>query len=255
VKISLDVTDGIADLRLNRPDQGNAIDLGLCEELRAAAFELRARRDLRVVRLTGEGERFCVGGDLGWMAAQEDRGAAVGLLAATLHDAIGALLALEAPVVAGVRGVAAGAGFSFVLGADLALAAPGTQFTAAYTGVGLSPDGGQSWLLPRLVGHRRATELILTNRRLDAAEALELGLLTAVAEDLDAELDALVARLAAGPTVAFGAAKRLLRASWSAGLGEQLDAEARSIGTLAGSPTGREGVDAFLERRRPSFAL
>jgi 2-(1,2-epoxy-1,2-dihydrophenyl)acetyl-CoA isomerase len=155
-----------------------------------------------------------------------------------------------------VRGVAAGAGLSLVCASDMAVAAPGASFTVAYTAVGYSPDGGSSWLLPRLVGLRRATELMLTNRRLTADEALALGILTEVVPDesLDERVGQIVGRLATGPTPAFGAVKRLLRSSATSSFEEQLAAEADSIATLAASPVGREGVAAFLEKRPPDFS-
>jgi 2-(1,2-epoxy-1,2-dihydrophenyl)acetyl-CoA isomerase len=160
----------------------------------------------------------------------------------------------HAPVVAAVQGTAAGAGLGLVLAADLAIAGKGAKFTAAYTAVGLTPDAGTTFLLPRAVGHKRAMEMFVTNRVLDAQLALEWGLVNQIVED--AELAdtaaALAARLAAGPAGAYGAVKRLLAESepgWEA----QLAREGRSIAERAETPEGREGIAAFLEKRTPKF--
>jgi 2-(1,2-epoxy-1,2-dihydrophenyl)acetyl-CoA isomerase len=138
----------------------------------------------------------------------------------------------------------------------LVLAAESARFTMAYTGAGLSPDGGASWFLPRVVGLRFATEMLLTNRLLSAAEARDAGIVNEVIADesLDAEAEALARRLAAGATRAFGSVKRLLQASATAELADQLKAEAREIARNAASPDGREGISAFLAKRKPGFA-
>lgn len=253
--ITLTVAGGIADLRLDNPAAGNSIDPPFARAIRAHAESLHGREDVRVVRLSAAGKAFCVGGDLGFFAGADDRRAALHGLATDLHAGMVALAELDAPVVARVHGVAAGAGMSLVCAADIAIGSPAASFTVAYTGVGLSPDGGSSWLLPRLVGLRRAADLMLTNRRVKAQEALAIGLLTeVVAEDeLDTRVDELVARLAAGPTTSYGAVKRLLRESATTGFEAQLRAEADSIAALAASPTGIEGVAAFLEKRPPAF--
>ncbi len=241
---------GVATLTID-----GAIDLGWAQGLLEAARGLRADPAVRVVLIRAEGRMFCPGGDLRWMAAQPDVHAALTELAGTLHEGLAELAAVPAPVVASVHAAAAGAGFSLVMAADLALAGASASFTMAYAGVGLSPDGGSSWLLPRLVGRRRAAEIMLTDRRIGAEEAERIGLVTrAVAdEELAAETDALVAKLAAGPTAAYAAAKRLLDESWGATPVEQMARETASIAELAAGPTGQEGIGAFLEKRRPDF--
>ncbi len=242
--------DGVATLEL-----AGAIDLDWARALRDHAVALQGEADVRVVLLAAEGKLFCPGGDLRWMAAQPDARAALAELAGTLHEGLVALAAVPAPVVARVQGPAAGAGFSLVMAADLALAGASASFTMAYTGVGLSPDGGSSWLLPRLVGRRRAADIILTNRRVGAEEAERIGLVsrTVPDEELAAATDELVAQLAAGPTGSYAAAKRLLDASWGATPEEAMAAEAASIAELAAGPLGQEGIAAFLEKRRPDF--
>ena len=176
-------------------------------------------------------------------------------LASTMHAGILALNELDAPVISVVRGAAAGGGMSLAIAADLVLAAETAHFTVAYTAIGFSMDGGSSWTLPRLVGHRKATELALLNERLSAAEAQELGLVTRVVADdrLEAEAEQLAQRLAHGPIGAHGAIKRLLRYSSTSSFGRQLEDEARTIAGLAAAPDGREGVLAFLDKRAPHF--
>lgn len=242
--------DGVAVLELD-----GAIDLRWTEQMLEHASALRADPGVRAVLIASEGRMFCPGGDLHWMAAQPDPGEAIGTLAGTLHAGLRQLRAVDAPIVARVNGAAAGAGLSLVMAADLAIAGASASFTVAYAGVGLSPDGGASWLLPRLVGRRRAAELMLTNRRVAADEAERIGLVTRTVPDdeLVAEADALVERLAGGPTASYGAMKRLLDRSSQMELGDQLDAEATAIVAAASSPTGQEGIAAFVAKRRPAF--
>jgi 2-(1,2-epoxy-1,2-dihydrophenyl)acetyl-CoA isomerase len=253
--IELSVDAGIATLTLTRPDVGNAINRPLVSQLRAHAEYLRDRADVRVVVMRGTGRNFCVGGDLQYFAGIDDIEPEILALATDFHAGIDALRELDAPLVAGVQGAAAGGGLALACACDIVLAANTARFTMAYTAAGLSPDGGSSWFLPRAVGWRLATELILTNRVLSAAEAAAAGLVTTVVEDeaLESEVEAMAARLAAGPAHALASAKRLLRSSSTASLQEQLDAEAREIAVNAAHADGREGVSAFLARRDPAF--
>jgi 2-(1,2-epoxy-1,2-dihydrophenyl)acetyl-CoA isomerase len=254
--VLFDVRDGIARITFNRPEAGNALDPSLMHEFLDAAESLGERDDVGAVILAGAGRAFSVGGDLRFMHdAGDDVANAVYGLASTLHAGIEALAALHAPVIAAVRGAAAGAGMSLALAADLVLAAESATFVLGYSAIGLSLDGGASWTLPRLVGHRRAIELALLNERLSAKRALELGIVTRVVADdaLEAETEALARRLTAGPIGAYGAIKRLLRASETTPLTEQLADEAHTISGLAASPDGREGILAFLDKRAPHF--
>jgi 2-(1,2-epoxy-1,2-dihydrophenyl)acetyl-CoA isomerase len=253
--VLLDVADAVARLTLNRPDSGNAIDAGFGRSFRAHAEALVGRNDVRAVLLTGAGATFCVGGDLAYFAATDDAGAALYSLATDLHAGIAALASIDAPVIAAVQGAAAGAGLSLVAGADLVVAADDAKLTMAYTAVGLSPDGGATWFLPRLIGTRRTAELALTNRRLSAAEALDWGIVNQVvpADELMATAEALTTQIAAGATSAFGRVKRLLAASSTTSLTEQLAAEAEGIAACAAGPDGAEGIAAFLDKRRPTF--
>lgn len=250
------IANGVATFTLNRPEQGNTIDMALAQDLRAAAQAVAADPAVRCVVLTGTGRMFCAGGDIGAFAGAGDQaGAFIRKLADILHEAVLVLAGMAKPLIAAVNGPAAGAGLSLAAAADIVLASEAAHFTAAYTAIGLTPDGGMSWLLPRLVGLRTAQEMILTNRRVMAAEAVALGLVTRVvpADDLVEEAAKVAAQLAQGPTAALGSVRHLLAASSTATLAEQLEREASSIAAAADSQEGREGVAAFLARRRPSF--
>jgi 2-(1,2-epoxy-1,2-dihydrophenyl)acetyl-CoA isomerase len=254
--VTLEVRDRVAYLTLNRPESGNALDPGLIHAFRDAAESLEGRDDVGAVILTGAGKNFSVGGDLRFMqAAGDDVADAVFGLATTMHAGIEALASLDAPVISAVRGAAAGGGMSIAIAADLVLAAESARFTVAYTAIGFSTDGGASWTLPRLVGHRRAMELALLNERLTAVRAQELGIVTRVVSDdaLDADAEQLARRLADGPAGAHAAVKRLLRNSSTATFSSQLAVEAHTISGLAAAPDGREGVLAFLDKRAPHF--
>lgn len=207
------------------------------------------------VLLASEGESFCTGGDVRAFAGAQDRGAFVGELAVAFHGFLRAVVDCPVPVVAAVTGWAAGAGMSIVCAADLAVGGRGTKLRPAYPGIGFSPDGGMTWTLPRIVGVGRARHILLTDRVLDAAAALELGILATVGDDgeVRAEAEHTAHRLAHGPTVALGRIKRLLGSSPDRPLSEQLDAEAESIAACAAGPEGSEGLAAFTEKRAPVF--
>jgi 2-(1,2-epoxy-1,2-dihydrophenyl)acetyl-CoA isomerase len=252
--VIVEVRDGVAHVTLNRPESANTLNLQMGRELRAAALRC-AQPDVRAVLLTGAGKAFCFGGDLrGMMAEGANVEGYLRELTLELHAAVAAFTRLDAPVVAAVNGTAAGAGVGLVAMADLAIAAEGARFSLAYTGVGLTPDGSTSWFLPRLVGLKRAMELVLTNRTLSAAEARDWGLVNSVVPDGDvlAEAATLASRLAAGPRGAFGKAKRLLNAPADS-LEVQLEAESLAIASQGAGAEGREGIDAFLAKRKPDF--
>jgi len=248
--------DGVAQLLLNRPDHANTIDLATARELLQVANDLHSHGGVRAVVLTGAGRRFCAGGDLhSFDGVDGDLGHHLEELTSHLHAAIVRLHALDAPLVAGVHGVAAGAGFSLACGADLLVAGSETTFVLAYAGVGLTPDAGGSWFLPRLVGLGRALDLALTNRTISAHEAEAWGLVTRVVPEADVAAAALeLARgLADGPVRALASAKRLLHASLGNSLAGQLADETRRLGAAARTAEGREGVAAFAQRRPPVF--
>jgi len=246
----------VAYLRLNRPDAANAIDLALGRELVEATAALDCDAGVRAVVLTGNGKMFCAGGDLAAFASFGDAIAEkLKVLTADLHVATSRLLRMRAPVIVAVNGVAAGAGMSLAAAGDLVVASDKARFTMAYTKAGLTPDGGASFVLPRLVGLRRTQELMLTNRMLSAQEALEWGLVTKVVphEELEAQVSALAEELAAGPTDAFGGVKRLLVSSAHQSLETQMELESREITSACATADGREGIAAFLEKRAAQF--
>jgi 2-(1,2-epoxy-1,2-dihydrophenyl)acetyl-CoA isomerase len=254
--VLLEIDDGVGRLTLNRPDASNAIDQAMAESLEDAASTLLDTEGLRAVLLTGAGARFCAGGDVGSFAAAGDElDRALEQILRPLHTAVTHLGQLDAPVVAAVQGSAAGAGLSLVAGADVVLASASAKLVMAYTGIGLVPDGGSTWYLPRIVGVSRALDLALTNRVLSADEACAWGLVSRVVadDDLTSEAESLARTLASGPTGALGAAKRLLRGSLDRSLEDQLAHEAELMIIAGESDDGREGVAAFSEKRPPKF--
>ncbi|ULE32051.1 enoyl-CoA hydratase/isomerase family protein [Mycobacterium sp. IDR2000157661] len=245
----------IARITLNRPDAANGMNDTMTRELAAAAK--RCDTDAtKVVVLTGAGRFFCAGGDLKSFASAPDRGAHIKGVADDLHRAISTFARMNAVVVTAVNGTAAGAGFSLAVTGDLVLAAESASFTMAYTRVGLSPDGSSSYYLPRLIGIAKTKELMLTNRTLSAQEASQWGLVTEVVPDteLAERAGALADQMAATAAGSNGGVKNLLLATFNNGLEEQLELEGRLIAERARSADGREGVDAFMAKRRPQFA-
>ncbi|HVN42127.1 MAG TPA: enoyl-CoA hydratase/isomerase family protein [Steroidobacteraceae bacterium] len=253
--VLVEVRDHVATVTLNRPEASNALSLDLGRELLAAALRCEADPEVRAVVVTGAGKHFCFGGDLRGMAEQGEGVAGyLNELTTAIHAAITAFTRMRAPVIAAVNGTAAGGGIGLMCMTDLAVGGRSSKFSLAYTGVALAPDCSTSFLLPRIVGRRRALELMLLNRTLSAEEALQWGLLNQVVEDaevLPAAL-ALAARLAAGPTGSFGAVKRLIEAADS-GLESQMALEGRTIAQQATTAEGREGVGAFLGKRKAQY--
>jgi len=253
--VLVDVRDRVATITLNNPAASNALDLEIARELLSAALRCEDDPGVRAVVVTGAGKHLCFGGDLRGMSEQGERVTAyLNELTTHLHAAISSFTRMRAPVIAAVNGTAAGAGIGLVCMTDLAICGKGSKFSLAYTGVGLVPDGSTSFLLPRIVGRRRALELFLLNRVLTAEEALAWGLVNQVVDDADVlpQSQALAARLAAGPTEAYGAVKRLMTTS-EPGLEQQMAIEGRAIAAQAQHPHGREGIAAFLDKRKPSF--
>ena len=254
--LDFEVRHGLARLILNRPQAANAFDLAMARELIEVATICDEDPRIRVVLLTGAGRLFSAGGDLRSFAASEDEiPTLMKATAEALHVAVAKFARMSAPLVAAVNGAAAGAGMSLVTMTDIAIAAESATFSMAYTAAGLTPDGGSTYFLPRVVGMRRAKELILTNRRLSAAEALEWGIVERVVPDgeLMPAAEELARSLASGPTRAFGATKKLLITGQTASLEEQLDAESSAIVAMTRTSDGHEGIAAFLEKRKPVF--
>jgi 2-(1,2-epoxy-1,2-dihydrophenyl)acetyl-CoA isomerase len=254
--LTFEVRDGVGYLTLNRPKAANALNLEMAQELVEVGKRCDENAKIRAVLLTGAGRMFCAGGDLRRFAeADEGIPAFVQKLASTFHESLSILGRMEAPIVVAVNGAAAGAGMSLVCHADLAIAAESAKFTMAYTAAGLTPDGSATYFLPRMIGRRRAAELMLTNRRLSAAEALEWNFVNRVVPDgeLMAEAEKLARTLASGPTRAYGGIKKLLIASATNDFETQMDLEMKFIVDTAGSRDGAEGINAFLEKRAPKF--
>ncbi|MBM3391733.1 MAG: enoyl-CoA hydratase [Betaproteobacteria bacterium] len=260
-QVLLDIRGAVATLTLNRPQAMNALGLEMGRAFLARAQELRRAEGVKVVVVTGAGEHFMAGGDIKEFhamvaAAPEERERAFGqLIGEVINPAVEILRSLPAPLVGKVRGACAGFGFSLMAGCDLVLAADNAYFTTGYSLLGTTADGGGTWFLPRLVGAKKAAELTFLAERLDAQQALALGLVNRVvpAAELDAACEALAGRLASGPTFAYANAKRLLNRSLTASLADQLMAEAASFARCSATADFTEGVSAFVEKRKPSF--
>ena len=243
----------VATLRFNRPEALNAIDVPMANAFLAAVQSIAADPGVRAVVLRGNGRGFMAGGDLATLRADPVQGA-IDILT-PLNAALQLLAQMNAPVIAQVHGAAAGAGLSLVLMADYVIAAEGTRFNLAYINLGTSCDVGASWALPRIVGVRQALEIALLGEAFTADDALRLGLVNRVVPgaELDSATTALAQRLASGPTLAYGAMKRLMRASMDHTLPEQLAAEKGAFVHCAGTEDFRAGVEAFHQRQSPQF--
>lgn len=255
--VLLALDGAVARLRLNRPDAANGISLALLKALHEAVMACHGDPRIRAVLLSGEGPHFCAGGDVKEFAS---KGEALPdfLRQATsyLQISASALIHLDAPVVAAVQGFAAGGGgLGLVCASDLVVAARSSRFMAGATRVGMAPDAGVSVTLSRLIGFRRAMELVMTNRVVSADEALAIGLVTRVVEDgaLEAEALALARELAEGAPKALAASKRMLWAGLGLGVDACFPEEARTVSELSGSADSREGLAAVIERRKPRF--
>ena len=244
--------DGVDTLTLNRPDALNALNSQLRRELLAALNAARKDESVRAVVITGAGRGFCAGADLRGGSTERDFRR---VLSSEYSPLIEAIRTLPKPVVASVNGVAAGAGVSLALAADVVVAAEGARFVPAFARIGLVPDSGLARIMVRALGRHRAFEILMGERQLGAAEAQKLGLVAAVVPDdqLADATRALAHRLAAGPTRGIGLTKRLLNASEDASLADALAAEA-ALQELAGRTDDHaEGVSAFGEKRDPEF--
>lgn len=254
--IDFNIEDQIATITLNRPSAANSMNLELAKELMQAALFCEESKDVRAVIITGSGSIFSVGGDLRSFTQHGDQVVAhIKEVTTYFHSAIARFAHMDAPVIAAVNGVAAGGGMSLAIACDMVIAAESARFTMAYTKIGLTPDLAGSYFLPKIVGHRRALELTLTNRVLSAQEAFEWGIANQVVPDSEIHSAAknLAAQLAVGPTGAFGASKRLLYAGWDQTLETHLLMESQLIASRAYSTEGIEGISAFLEKRKPNF--
>ena len=252
---------GVATITLNRPESRNALTPEMVGDLGEALRSCRST-EMRAVILTGAGGFFCSGADVKDFRDQFEEGGAEALrqhlerLAGALHeDVVLQIRRLEKPVIASIHGVAAGAGFSLMLGCDMRIAASNARFLMAYGNIGATADGGSTHFLPRLVGAGRAMELYLANQPMSAERALEIGLVNQVcpSTDLDRHVLETATRLSEGPTAAYGRVKALFDASWDTDLAAQLDAETEAITGIAFTRDFQEGIRAFSDKRRPWF--
>lgn len=253
--------DGVvATLTLNRPDVLNTLDFAMVEALVARTAEVAADDSLRVVVLRGAGKHFMAGGDVRTFAGElrhppSERQMRFENMLERMHAAVEHLHRMPHPIVCRVQGAVAGIGISFMNACDLVVAADNAYFNSAYSHIAVTPDGGGTWALPRIVGLRKAMEIVLLSERFNAAEALRLGLVNRVvtAEALDVEVEAFVRALATAPVLAVRNAKRLLRDSLAHTLSEQLHAEAVSFGQCTATADFAEGITAFIEKRPARF--
>lgn len=256
VKYSL--ADSTATVEMHRPEALNALSLQLCIDLHAAIKAAEAD-GARAVILTGSGRAFCSGGDLREMRSMwEKEGRIEAFLDAplnALHDVIKLIRETPIPFIAAVNGVCAGAGTNFALACDLVVAAEDATFNEAFARIGLSPDCGGTFFLPRAVGEKRAAEIFMFGETLTAASAAEIGMINRVvpAEELTAESEKLARKLAAGPTGAYGRIKKLLNSTFRNSLDEQLALEHECQLESGRSADFKEGVAAFFEKRPPEF--
>lgn len=253
----LDISGNIARLTLNRPDRLNSFTVDMHQEMQAALDEIETDRGIRTLLITGAGHGFCAGQDL------SDRAVAPGSDAVDLGESvekrynplIRRLTDLPMPVVCAVNGVAAGAGASIAFACDVVVAARSAKFIMSFANIGLVPDSGSSWTLPRLAGQARALGMALTGEPVTAEKAADWGLIWKCVDDeaLSEETNALAAKFGGAPTRGLAETKKLLRTAFTRTLDEQLDMERDKMRELGFSDDYREGVDAFMNKRKPNF--
>jgi 2-(1,2-epoxy-1,2-dihydrophenyl)acetyl-CoA isomerase len=251
---------GVATLTLNRPDSLNTLDPAMMDALVANALALGGDDSVRCIVIRGAGRHFMAGGDIRTFAAHlgappAQRREAFARIVQQVHTAIETIYRMPHPVIAAVHGAVAGFGLSLMCACDLAVAADSSYFTSAYRHIGLTPDGGATFALPRIVGIKKAMEIVLLGERFGADDALRLGLVNRVVPEaeLGAAVEKLAAAMASGPTLALRNGKRLINQSLGTSLSVQLDAEAKSFGACSATPDFVEGIGAFLDKRPPRF--
>jgi 2-(1,2-epoxy-1,2-dihydrophenyl)acetyl-CoA isomerase len=255
--VLVDVADGIGTVTLNRPDKLNAFFGTMRDEIAEALEGLGGRPDVRVVVVTGKGRAFCAGADVGYMAGLLERGAfdEANLLVTAGRRVIRSILDMSKPVIAALNGPAAGGGANLALACDLRIASERAAIGQTFNRIGLAPDWGGSWLVPRLVGRAKAAELFMLGEMVDAREAERIGLVNRVvpSEELESAVHEIADRLARKPALALALAKEALRRSVSSSLEDMLDLEVVAQDRAFRSPDALEGMRAFVEKREPRF--
>ena len=245
----------IGTMTFNRPEVYNAMNVELILAMRDVTAEIAASKTLRVLILKGAGKAFLAGGDVGLFYKQRDGMQGIKPMGDALHAGIKNIRNMPFPVIAQIQGACAGAGLSVAMAADFAIAAEGAQFNTAYTKIGLSPDGGSTFFLPRYVGMKRALELTMLADMFDANAAASMGIINRAvpAEALEQVVNALAERLSNGATQAFARAKKLINQSFVTPIDKQLDDEMAYFAECAATNDFKEGVTAFVEKRKPRF--
>ena len=247
--------DGVVEITLNRPEKYNALTSLVAKELIDVFKKAKRDSSCRSLLLTGAGKGFCAGQDLSEVTDRQEGFSFRGHLLATYIPMVKSMRNLEKPIVAAINGAAAGAGLGLALACDLLYASEKAKFLTAFIGIGLAPDTGVSYWLPRLVGPAKAAEMLFTNEKLDGRQALEAGLINKVFphDELMAEARALARKLAAAPTIGIGMSKRAINKSLGLTFDEQIDYEAHLQDIAGRSNDYKEGVAAFHEKRAPQF--
>ncbi|MEC7728936.1 MAG: enoyl-CoA hydratase-related protein [Pseudomonadota bacterium] len=256
VTTAFDAGTGVARLTFNRPEALNAINVALAEAFLAAVEHINNLSGVRCIVLAGAGRAFMAGGDVSSMAGtSEQAGKAIGAILDAVNPAILLLRSIDAPVIAAVRGVAAGAGLSLTLMADLVIAEEDAKFLVAYNGIGAVPDCGGSWALAHKLGAGRAAELMLLGRTLNAGEAKDWGMVNEVvpASEFESRVNRMIEKVAKGPTRAFGAFRRLIDLANGDRLAAHLEAERAAFLEMTRTEDFAEGVSAFLAKRASVF--
>lgn len=253
---TLDITDGLGHVTLDQPDRGNPFDLNFTTELSLIATECDENPGVRSVLIDATGPYFSVGADLKTMAHDRDElPRFIKNATAGLHTALSRFSHMDPPVIVAVHGLAVGGSVALAAAADFCIAAQSAEFYAAYTGIGLVPDGGATHFLPRRVGTRRAIEFLMRNQRWSATTAKEHGLINEVVDDnqLTEHGRALATELSEGPTRAFGEIKNLMLSTWEQPLEAQLELEARAMSRATRTEDGWNGVTAVVRKDKPHF--
>ena len=253
--IALQKEEGVATITLNRPDKLNAVCPELMTDLTSVINDIEQDEEVRAVILTGAGRAFCAGGDVKDLLAQTTN--PVEMMERSLEGArmVSAMRNMPKPLIAAVNGPAVGAGCNLALACDIIIAAENATFSMAFISLGLHPDTGGIYFLTRLLGVARACELIFTGKTIDAQEAERIGLINQVvpAEHLQSTVKELALRLAKGPSKAIGMAKATIYQGLTMDMASVLEAEARAISLSIATEDAQEGINAFLERRKPVF--